>query len=59
MLREYTAKTVAGLPPPSEITQQRLEQLEQLADIFASIFARLTSEQRASYLSESQYQRAA
>jgi hypothetical protein len=39
--------------------QQRLEQLEQLADIFACIFGSLTPEQRARYLSEGQYHQAA
>ena len=60
MPRNDTTRTDAGLPKPLEIThQQRLEQLEQLADIFACIFGSLTPEQRASYLSERQYQVAA
>jgi hypothetical protein len=54
------AKANAGTPQPLDIThQQRLEQMEQLADIFACIFASLTPEQRASYMSESVYQEAA
>ena len=60
MLRNYTTRTDAGLPKPLEIThQQRLEQMEQLADIFACIFGSLTPEQRASYMSDSVCQVAA
>ena len=51
MSRKHAGKAVAGLPHPLEITpQQRLEQLKQLAEIFASIFGNLTSEQRAEYV---------
>jgi hypothetical protein len=39
--------------------QQRLEQMEQLADIFACIFGSLSPEQRASQMSEGAYQEAA
>jgi len=57
---KYAARTDAGLSKPLDLThQQRLEQLEQLADIFACIFGSLTPEQRARYLSESQHQQAA
>lgn len=59
-MSKYAGKVVAGLPQPSEIThQQRLVQMEQLADIFACNFGSLTPEQRASYLSESVSQKAA
>jgi hypothetical protein len=54
------AKANAGTPTLFDITnQQRLEQLEQLADIFACIFDSLTPEQRASYVSASWNQEAA
>lgn len=46
------SKVETGPPQPSEVTnQQRLEALEQLADIFASIFGGLTPEQQANYMS--------
>ncbi len=53
MLRDGTAKAVAGLPQPSEIThQQRQERLEELADILVCVFGRLTPEERAKYESD-------
>jgi hypothetical protein len=60
LARKYTAKAVAGLPQPLDITrQQRLEPLEQLADIFACIFGSLTSEQLATYMPEKVERKAA
>lgn len=46
----YAGKVDAGSPQPLETTdQQRLEVLEQLADIFACIFGSLTPEEQAHY----------
>ncbi len=49
---KYAGKVDAGSLQPSEPTdQQRLEMLEQFADIFACIFGDLTPEEHAKYMS--------
>lgn len=53
MPRTNTVRAVTGLPQPSDIThQQRQEEMEELADILASIFRRLPPEERAKYMSD-------
>jgi hypothetical protein len=60
MSRISRAEAIAGPPKSLDPTnQQRLEQMEQLATIFASIFDDLTLEQRANYTRDSTYQKAA
>lgn len=54
MPRNHAVKAVAGLPQPPDIThQQRREEMEELADILASVFRSLPPEERAKYMSES------
>jgi hypothetical protein len=54
MPRNNAVKAVTGLPQPLEIThQQRREEMEELADILASVFRRLPPEERAKYMSDS------
>ncbi|PYP91201.1 MAG: hypothetical protein DMG65_08495 [Candidatus Angelobacter sp. Gp1-AA117] len=53
MQLKHTAKANAGSPEPLDITrQQRLVELEQLADIFLSIFCELSSAERANMMSD-------
>jgi len=57
--RKRAAKTDAGPSQPEQITrQQRLEQLEQLADILLNIYGELSPEQQAN-MSQSAEQKAA
>jgi hypothetical protein len=59
LTRKRAAKADAGPSQPEELTrQQRLEQLEQLADILLNIYGELSPEQRA-IMSQSVEQRAA
>jgi type II secretory pathway component PulC len=53
MKLKRASKANAGSSQPSEIPpQQRQEEAKELAKIFASIFGRLTPEQRIVYRSE-------
>jgi len=54
------AKATAGTPQPSDSNpQQRLEELEQLADISACIFDELSFEERSLYASQQVWQEVA
>jgi hypothetical protein len=54
MPRNNTVRAETGLPQPLEIThQQRQDEMEELADILASVFRSLPPEERAKYMSES------
>lgn len=56
----YTMKADAGPSESSKsVSQRQLEELEQLADIFASIFGNLSPDQKARYMPEREFQKAA
>jgi hypothetical protein len=60
MKRRRAAKTDAGPSQPLELTrQQRLEELEQIADILLCIFSELSPEEQAKYLPQADEQQAA